>query len=120
MKNIFYFFIMLPFLFGCNKKTNLNSILNEKNLPPQLFNIDITKDTTLITLNGCLVKIPAGSLQSTTNPVKIIIKEALKIEDILLAGLITKSGNDILSSAGMVYINGLNRSEERRVGKECW
>ena len=114
MKNISIIFIVIAaMLTSCSKqhKNSLNKIFNPTNLPPQYFEIDIAKDTTLITKNGCIVKIASGSLQSKTNPVKLEIKEALKIEDILLAGLITKSGNDILSSAGMVYINGLNENE---------
>jgi mono/diheme cytochrome c family protein len=94
-------------LFSCNKntKTNLNAVFNESNLQQQLFDINITRDTTLLTASGCVVKIPAGSLLSDNNIVKLEIKEAMNLKDILLAGLTTMSGKQTLSSAGMIYIN---------------
>jgi cytochrome c2 len=94
-------------LFSCNKntKTNLNAVFNESNLQQQLFDINITRDTTLLTVSGCIIKVPAGSLQSDNNNVKLEIKEAINLKDILLAGLTTMSGKQTLSSAGMIYIN---------------
>jgi mono/diheme cytochrome c family protein len=94
-------------LFSCNKntKTNLNTVFNESNLQQQLFDINIKRDTTLLTSSGCVIKIPAGSLQSDNNTVKLEIKEAINLKDILQAGLTTMSGKQTLSSAGMIYIN---------------
>jgi cytochrome c2 len=94
-------------LFSCNRntKTNLNAVFNESNLQQQFFDINITTDTTLLTNSGCVIKIPAGSLQGDNNHVKLEIKEAINLKDILLAGLTTMSGKQTLSSAGMIYIN---------------
>jgi cytochrome c2 len=103
------FFTMYSALFfvSCSEKTatNLHTIFNENNLQKQFFEINITKDTTLVTASGCVIKIPAGSLQSEHTIVRLEIKEAINLNDILLAGLTTKSGNQPLSSAGMIYIN---------------
>ncbi len=94
-------------LFSCSKNTatNLHDILNETNLPQQVFEVNIKRDTTLLTSSGCVVKIAAGSLQSENENVNLEIKEAIQLKDILQAGLTTKSGNKSLSSAGMIYIN---------------
>lgn len=106
----FRFFILLfisILLFSCTKnpKSNLYQFFNETNLQEQLFEINITRDTTLLTASGCILKIAAGSLQSDNKNVKLEIKEAINLKDILLAGLTTKSGNKTLSSAGMIYLN---------------
>lgn len=82
-----------------------SGILSEKNLPKQIFTIDINTDNSLITGSGVIVQIPKGSLTSDKNPVEIEIQEALTMKDIFLAGLQTRSDGAALSSAGMIYIN---------------
>jgi cytochrome c2 len=108
MRKLTFLSILLSIiLFSCHNKSNSdkNSVLNESNLQEQFFDIDITKDTTLITASGCIIEIPMGSLQGASNMVKLEIKEAINITDILLGGLTTMAGNKPLSSAGMIYIN---------------
>jgi mono/diheme cytochrome c family protein len=107
-KSAFLTIAIFIILFSCNRntKTNLNTVFNESNLQQQFFDINIIRDTTLLTNSGCVIKIPAGSLQSENNNVKLEIKEAINLKDILLAGLTTMSGKQTLSSAGMIYING--------------
>ncbi len=94
------------FLFSCgNKNGNLSKHLNRSALTPQLFTVDINRDTILVTQNGCIIKLPKGTLQSETKNIKLEIKEALSNTDIVLAGLTTMSGNQALSSGGMIYLN---------------
>jgi mono/diheme cytochrome c family protein len=103
------YLLLIPALagfFSCNTKQQTDpNILNEGQLPSQLFSIDINKDTVLITANGSIIKIPKGSLQSDSSNVQLEIKEALTNEDIVLAGLTTMSGQQALSSGGMIYFN---------------
>ena len=95
--------------FSCNKKNDTgNKILNQDNLPLQSFSININRDTNLVTKNGCIIKIPKGSLQSDSSYVKLEIKEAISISDIVMGGLTTMSGKQSLSSGGMIYINAAN------------
>ncbi len=101
------YLLILILLLSCNKK-NVNSfheVLNQKNLEIQNFSINIERDTTLVTKNGCVIKIPMGSLESDSKLIKLNIQEALSLKDILLGGLTTKSGKNSLSSAGMININ---------------
>lgn len=79
--------------------------MNEKNLVTQLFEININRDTTLLTQGGCIIKISGGSLESNSPEAKLEIKEALNIQDMVSGGLTTMSGSQNLSSGGMVYIN---------------
>jgi mono/diheme cytochrome c family protein len=94
--------------FSCNTKqqSTFSNVLNEAQLPSQLFSVNINSDTTLVTTSGAIIKIPKGSLQSDSSNVKLEIKEALTNEDIVLAGLTTMSGQQSLSSGGMIYFNG--------------
>lgn len=88
-----------------DSKSSISSFLKKDNLATQVFNVDINNDTTLVTKSGCIIKLPKGSLQSNNNNIKLEIKEALSTTDIVLAGLTTMSGDQSLSSGGMIYIN---------------
>ena len=100
-------FIPVAFLFSCGNKPagNISKYLNPAALPAQIFAVDISSDTLLMTSSGCIIKLPKGTLQSSSNNVKLEIKEALSNTDIVLAGLTTMSGSQPLSSGGMIYIN---------------
>jgi len=99
--------ILCVLLFSCTKKNkNAGSvILNNENLLSQTFTININKDTTLITKDGCVIKIPKGSLESNSQFVKLEVKEALTSTEMVLAGLTTMAGKEALSSGGMIYFN---------------
>ncbi len=107
MKNYNYLLIFFSLiLFSCgNKQGTISKFLNSGALPNQVFSVDINRDTTLLTTNGCIIKLPKGTLQSESGNVKLEIKEALSNTDIVLAGLTTMSGKQPLSSGGMIYIN---------------
>ena len=90
-------------LFSCNK--NPVNILNKDVLASQIFSVNVNRDTTLLTKNGCVVNIKKNALESDSATVKIEIIEALSNTDIVLAGLTTMSGKQALSSGGMLYVN---------------
>ena len=73
-------------------------------LQTQEFVVQIDRDTTLQTAEGAVIKIAAGSLVSLNKNVVLLVKEAYTMEDMIRAGLTTKSGKDLLSSGGMFYI----------------
>lgn len=110
---IFLLTVLIVVLYSCSDNSNNkmqvvtenNSILSEKNIPLQIFKIDIHTDNSLITNSGVIVQIPKGSLVSDKNPVELEIQEALTIKDIFMAGLQTKTNREPLSSGGMIYIN---------------
>ena len=83
--------------------------LNESKLSSQYFEVDISKDTVLHTGKGALINIPKGAITGE-GKVKLEIKEAYTIADMVLAGLSTKAGKDPLSSGGMIYINPVDGS----------
>ncbi len=84
--------------------STVNEIGSIDSLQTQEFVVQINRDTVLRTTEGATIKISAGSLSSTDNNVVLLVKEAYTMEDMIRAGLTTKSGKDLLSSGGMFYI----------------
>ncbi len=98
--------IALVLFVSCNKKQEVNSILSANNLPTQVLNIDITKDTVITTANGAIITIPKGTLLSDSTNVQLELKEAYSMQQIMLAGLTTKTTDGkVLQSGGMFYLN---------------
>ena len=103
-----------------NNDTNVLPKLNEqgeklwadadKNLPSQRFIINTSTDTVIETTGGIVMYIPQGSFLDdngnvVTGEVDFEVKEALNTEQILQAGLSSMSGDKLLESAGMFYVN---------------
>lgn len=104
MKRILLF-VPLFFIFSCNNSTkSLPKPFSAEMLAAQLFSIDPTRDTSLQTLHGSLVRIPAGAF-NVSGKVDIEIREAFTPAEILAAGLTTESNGRPLRSGGMIYIN---------------
>lgn len=92
--------------------TGFQKYLNPEQLPSQIFVINPERDTTLVTLQGIILHIKKGDITSNEKgKVSILIKEALNIEDIVLAGLFTQNNGEALSSGGMMYLDGLPGSK---------
>lgn len=83
----------------------------DKFLPSQLFEVDGGKDTVIQTEGGITMTILANTfLDENGHPVKgaidLEVKEALDPLSIMKAGLTTLSGDQLLESGGMFYVNG--------------
>lgn len=93
-----------------SEKFPVNTQLKQDNISSQYFDIDTRKDTTLQTKGGATIFIPKEAIAAKDNrtSIKLELKEAYTIEDILKAGLRTKSGTQVLSSGGMLYLNADN------------
>lgn len=102
--------LLVAIVFGCRQTDQIivNSLLNTSQLTAQLFTIDITKDTTLITKKGAVIKLPKGTLEvAGAGTVQLAVREAYSMQDIIKAGLTTQSNGQPLSSGGMIFINPL-------------
>jgi mono/diheme cytochrome c family protein len=104
--------LLVAVIYGCRQTGNtVHSLLETSRLKSQLFSIDITHDTTLVTQNGAVIKLPKGTLKAEgTSSVQLEIREAYSMQDIIRAGLITLSNGQPLSSGGMIYINPVEAS----------
>jgi mono/diheme cytochrome c family protein len=96
--------ILSLFIISCtSNKTPYSKILNRDSIPSQFITVDNDKDQEFTTANGALIKIDKGTFSESQ--VKLEVKEAYSIEQMVLAGLTTESNGKPLSSGGMIYIN---------------
>jgi mono/diheme cytochrome c family protein len=97
-------FILVACLIACHSKEKAyQKYLNKDVLPTQVFTVNTAKDTVLETANGAIIKIAKGSFSA--DKINLEVKEAITIEQIIAAGLLTRSNGKTLSSGGMIYIN---------------
>jgi hypothetical protein len=114
---------LLPLLFllalaACTQKPILPGILNRNNITAQYFNINPTKDTTIVGLRGGRITITAGTFTvAAGQQVTLIVKEAYSARDILLAGLATESNGRPLRSGGMIFIDANSNGQQLAVAK---
>ncbi|MBN9386160.1 MAG: cytochrome c [Chitinophagaceae bacterium] len=90
----------------CNHTDTSNAVFKPDALQPFTVEIDVSRDTVLRAPEGSLVHIPANALDAGgAASVKLVIREALHMSDMIRTGLltVTSSGN-ILSSGGMINI----------------
>lgn len=92
----------------------------DKYLPYQKFTINTSADTVIETEDGIVMAIPAGAfLDENGNQVKgnieLEVKEAIHPNDILKSGLSTKSGNNLLETGGMFYINARSEGKSLKI-----
>lgn len=88
-------------------------------LPALVMMIDPKADTTMITPNGLVLDIPKGAFideagKAITKPVRVTLLEAIDGVDIMKAGLSTMSGDTLLETGGMFYIDA--QVDGKRVG----
>ena len=104
-----YLIICFSFIFivlSCGQNNDYQKgLLNTSKLNSQFAGIRTDRDTELMLQSGTRLIIPKGTLESKSELVTLEFKEALRIEQIIAAGLNTKSNGKTLSSGGMLYIN---------------
>lgn len=87
-------------------------------LPAHVIMIDPRRDTTLATPGGIVLDVPQGAFldslgRPVTQPVRMTMVEALTPTDIMRAGLSTMSGDTLLETGGMFYVDA--RTKEGKV-----
>lgn len=108
LKNIFGIVTLLCFLISCKSNHKAyTEFLNKDSLPSQFIEIDNSRDTSVTTANGAILKIEKGSFSKGN--VKLQLKEAYSIEQMVLAGLTTETNGKPLSSGGMIYIASVDK-----------
>ena len=99
---------------ACTTRMPNHALTGEDKLPSTFFSIDPHRDTTITTPQGAKLTIPAGALDATGDTaraggvpgrLRLEVKEAYTMADIIRGGLVTASGKLLLSSGGMIYIN---------------
>jgi hypothetical protein len=103
--NITIMFFAILMLMSCNKKIIQKDIFATDNLPFESFQVDINRDTVLNSKNGARIFLPKGTLKSDSSQVKLDLKEAYSMQQMILGGLktVTTEGK-ALQSGGMFYL----------------
>ena len=92
-------------LIACRTSSRSGKLLQQPgDIIADEYLINTLADTNLVTKNGAILFIPAGSLKSSKTAVTLSIKEAYNLEQMIRSGLITKAGEEVLSSGGMIEI----------------
>ena len=92
----------------------------DKHIPAQTFIIDATTDTVIETKGGIVMAIPANGFldengKPVTGKVDLAVKEALDPATMINGGLSTKSGNELLESGGMFFIDARKNGKSLKI-----
>ncbi|MGQ1786808.1 MULTISPECIES: TonB family protein [unclassified Saccharicrinis] len=92
---------------------------------PQSFLIDNTKDTTITCKNGSIIEIPKNCFDINENkdkpkgPTEIQVTEYYDAPEMIDANLSTQSGDKILETGGMLYIQAFSGNYECTMGDKA-
>src|SRR5450631_597632 len=89
------------------KSAKTKNVVQNIHSPLETFSVivDLTRDTVIQTPGGVFSHIPANALDAGGATIaKLEIREALKMSDIIRAGLFTQTNGQPLSSGGMIQI----------------
>ncbi|MDT8412357.1 MAG: hypothetical protein RQ875_07850 [Vicingaceae bacterium] len=95
----------------------------DKLIPSQQFTINTAIDTVIETQGGIVMYIPKGSFlddngNTITGNVDFEVKEALNTAQIVMGGLSSMSGDKLLESGGMFYINARQDGKTVKINPE--
>jgi TonB family protein len=94
---------------------SLDSFFNQLFKPAQTIQINYNRDTTITFVEGTKIHYTANSMinensdELNQNVIDISLKEFYKKSDMVLNGLTTMSGKDLLESDGMIHISVRNK-----------
>jgi len=89
----------------------------------QFFNIDLSKDTTIVGNNGTKIVIPKNAFVDAqgnliNKAIQFELSEALTLDEMILSNLTTTSNGKLLQTDGMIFINATSNSENLKINKE--
>jgi hypothetical protein len=97
------------------KINSLSDIKKRISKKVSYFVIKTNRDTVIKCKEGTLLSIPAGAFLNVSDQrplvgeVKISVREFYKISDMMMEGLTTTSDNQLLETAGMIYIKATSK-----------
>lgn len=92
----------------------------DRQLAAQVFTIQAGRDTILSTTGGLVLAVPANGWlsqdgQPVTGSVSLVVKEALDAASIMRAGLSTRSGQQLLETGGMFFVDARQGSDRLKI-----
>src|ERR1700761_2508531 len=101
-----YCIAIIAVLASCKNTIHTNSFLKSSNLKSSFISLNSDSAYVLKSPKGAVLRIAKNSFDVPANTtIKLELKEAYSMQDILLAGLSTTSNGKLLKSGGMIYIN---------------
>jgi mono/diheme cytochrome c family protein len=113
MNRILLIVLSVLIVYSCSSDKGMNSLLNTDALPSQFLLILPGKDTVVKTEKGALLRIQKRTFDKE---VKLEVKEAYSLADMIRGGLTTKSGSNPLSSGGMIYVGAGGNKMAKPIG----
>lgn len=115
--------ILIFGLTSCTSTQNPAISAGTQNLEDQAFTIDANSNEVIMGQNGSYFAIPAGAfLDANGNKVygeiEVKLTEANSPRDILMGGLVTRTGNEMLASDGMYKIDASRNGESLTLNPE--
>lgn len=113
------FLLFSAVFFACNGSGPVRRPTGGEGVASTVWMIDPAKDTVVTTPGGALITIPAGTLEITNSGVlvRLEIKEAYVLEEMVKGKLLVPSGQAPLSSAGILFLNATADGEAVTIGK---
>ncbi len=98
----------------------ISQLLDSLRPPIQRFSINGKKDTVVVGSVGILVAISSGTFSNSkgeivSGKIHLNLVEVKSFPDIISAGLQTTSGERILQTAGMIFIDALSKGESLQI-----
>lgn len=104
------------------KQSGMDTVYGSLRPKIQTFNIDNNKAIAIKAANGTEILVPAncfvnGNGEMVTGNINIELVEAFSLQDFITSGLATVSGDKMLLSNGMMYINAASGDIKLQLGK---
>ncbi len=103
------------------KQNPMDSVYSKLRPALQFFTIDNTKATVIKAANGTQVLVPANCFVNRNGDaagnVQLEVVEAFSLQDFVTSGLATVSGDKLLISNGMMYVNARSGDEPLQLSK---
>ncbi len=132
MKNIVLLFFFSILITSCNQdkkqppskgsKSNVSKLtkddpFSKSMIESEFFNISTKKDTIIEGKNGTIIQIPKGAFKDAkgniiSGNVKIELAEPETLDDFLLSGISSQSGDKLLNSKGTFFINAKQNGKQ--------
>lgn len=98
-------------------ETDLSELFQKLEKPFQQFNLNYSRDTTIICKEGTALKIKAYSFAhkdgtTVTDKISFRVQEYYKISDMLMGNLSTMTKSELLETGGMLYLEAFSNGKK--------
>lgn len=101
----------------------LQDTMSQQVLPNQKFKIDNSQDLIIESQYGAVILLPKSCFldengEVVNKDIELEVREAMTVEEMILAGLNTNSEGDLLQTDGLLYINAKSKGKQLHIDKK--